>query len=144
MMLSIKRSPGFTLIELMITVAILAIIAAIAIPNYSKYSMRGKRAEGRAALLNEAALQERNYSNNRQYTSTVLSGDPPTCTVAGTQSESCNYTLSVVASGTGNQDFDATATPSGWTDDECGALGLDETGTKTESGTSDVAYCWGK
>ncbi len=144
MMLSIKRSPGFTLIELMITVAILAIIAAIAIPNYSKYSMRGKRAEGRAALLNEAALQERNYSNNRQYTSTVLSGDPPTCTVAGTQSESCNYTLSVVASGTGNQDFDATATPSGWTDDECGALGLDETGTKTEGGTSDVAYCWGK
>ena len=135
--MSLKLS-GFTLIELMITVAILAIIAAVAIPAYTQYVDRGKRAEARTALLDIAARQERYYSNNRQYTDD-LTGD---LKMSGA-SENGYYALSVALSGSNNQDFDATATPSGWTDDKCGDLGIDETGAKTQS-LGDRASCWGK
>ena len=134
--MSLKTS-GFTLIELMITVAILAIVAAVAIPSYAGYVERGKRAEARTALLDIAARQERHYSNNRQYAETLselkMSG----------ASENGYYNLSVTASGSNKQDFDATATPTGWTDDKCGDLGIDETGAKTQS-LGDRALCWGK
>lgn len=57
---------GFTLIELMITVAVIAILAAVAYPAYQDQMLRAKRTEGKTALLKAAQLQERNY----------LSGDP--------------------------------------------------------------------
>ena len=136
--MSLKLS-GFTLIELMITVAIVAIIAAVAIPSYTSYVDRGKRAEARTALLDIAARQERYYSNNRQYADQLSK-----LRMSGTKSENGYYTLSVtLPSGSNNQDFDATATPSGWTDDKCGVLGIDETGAKTQS-LGDRALCWGK
>ena len=150
--MSLKLS-GFTLIELLIVIAILAIIAAVAIPSYNSYVDRGKRAEARTALLDIAARQERFYSNNRQYTA-ILSD----LRMSGT-SENGYYTLSVAlgasgtASGSNTQTFRATATPAGWTDDECGTLGIDETGAKTQSpspsttcqgGPCDRAFCWGK
>ena len=134
--MSLKLS-GFTLIELMITVAILAIIAAVAIPSYTSYVDRSKRAEARAALLDIAARQERFYSNNRQYAETLNA-----LNMSGA-SENGYYTLLVTASGSNKQDFDATATPAGWTDDKCGDLGIDETGAKTQS-LGDRALCWGK
>ena len=135
--MSLKLS-GFTLIELMITVAILAIIAAVAIPSYTSYVDRGKRAEARTALLDIAARQERYYSNERQYADQLSK-----LRMSGT-SENSYYTLSVtLPSGSNNQDFDATATPAGWTDDKCGNLGIDETGAKTQS-LGDRALCWGK
>ena len=141
--MSLKLS-GFTLIELMITVAILAIIAAFAIPYYDMYVERGKRAEARTALLDIAARQERYYSNNRQYTNQLSK-----LRMSGT-SENGYYALSLplpamlgTATGTNTQTFKATATPSGWTDDKCGDLGIDETGAKTHS-LGDRALCWGK
>ena len=139
--MSLKLS-GFTLIELMITVAILAIIAAVAIPSYTSYVDRGKRAEARAALLDIAARQERYYSNNRKYADQLSK-----LRMSGTKSENGYYTLSVtLPSGSNDQDFDAIATPSGWTDDKCGDLGIDETGAKTHSlePPRDRALCWGK
>lgn len=135
--MSLKLS-GFTLIELMITVAILAIVAAVAIPSYTSYVDRGKRAEARTALLDIAARQERYYSNNRQYTNQLSE-----LNISSSTSENGYYTLSVTASGSNKQDFDATAAPSGWTDDKCGTLGIDEIGAKTQS-LGDRALCWGK
>ena len=136
--MSLKLS-GFTLIELMITVAIVAIIAAVAIPSYTSYVDRGKRAEARTALLDIAARQERYYSNNRQYADQLSK-----LRMSGTKSENGYYTLQVtLPSGSNDQDFDATATPSGWTDDKCGVLGIDETGAKTQS-LGDRVLCWGK
>lgn len=134
--MSLKLS-GFTLIELMITVAILAIVAAVAIPAYTQYVDRGKRAEARTALLDIAARQERYYSNNRQYADQLSK-----LGMSGT-SENGYYALSVALGGSNNQDFDATATPAGWTDDKCGDLSIDETGAKTQS-LGDRASCWGK
>ena len=58
-----RTATGFTLIELMITLAIIAILAAVAYPAYQDQVLRSKRAEGKAALLKAAQLQERNYTN---------------------------------------------------------------------------------
>ncbi len=139
---------GFTLIEVMIVVAIISIIAAVAIPSYANYVDRGKRSEARAALLDIAARQERFYSNNRQYAAS-LSGtnslNIPGCTASSCKSENGYYTLSVsLPASQNNQDFVATATPSGWTDDKCNVLGIDETGAKTQTGNQNRAFCWGK
>src|SRR6266511_2814437 len=62
--MSMSAKPnGFTLIELIVTVAIVAILARIAYPIYQDQVTRARRAEGKAALLKAAQLQERNYVN---------------------------------------------------------------------------------
>jgi type IV pilus assembly protein PilE len=62
-----KRSRGFTLIELMITVAIVAILAAIAIPSYTEYVRRGRITEAFAALSGMRVKMEQYYQDNRNY-----------------------------------------------------------------------------
>lgn len=60
---------GFTLIEVMITVAIVAILATIALPSYRDYILRGQLADAPTALATVAAEMERYYQNNRTYAS---------------------------------------------------------------------------
>lgn len=62
-----RQQHGFSLIELMLAVAIIAILAAIAIPNYQDYITRSKRAEGMALLQEMSARQERFYAQNNRY-----------------------------------------------------------------------------
>ena len=69
-----KPAFGFTLIELMITVAIVGILAAIAYPSYHQYVLKGRRAEGRAALMALLQQQERYYT---QYGKYYLDGSGP-------------------------------------------------------------------
>ena len=62
-----RKQKGFTLIELMIVVAIVSILAAVAFPSYQQHVLRGNRAEGRTALLDAAARLERYYSDNNKF-----------------------------------------------------------------------------
>ena len=78
------RSRGFTLIELMIAVAIIAILAAIAIPNYSEYVRRGRVTEAISALSGMRVKMEQYFQDNRSYATVAITHDfkkpttPPT------------------------------------------------------------------
>ena len=63
-----RSTRGFTIIEVMIVVAIVAILASVAIPSYSDYIRRGKIQEGASALLAQRVKMEQFFQDNRQYT----------------------------------------------------------------------------
>lgn len=138
-----NRSPrGFTLIELMIAVAIIGILAAIALPAYTQYIERGYRASARTALLEVAQFMERYRSVNFRF-STAAGGTTaptlPTRLQTAPPEGTAKYTITV--SSVSDIDFTLTATPSGWTDASCGTLTLTNLGIKA-SGTGTTASCW--
>ena len=93
---------GFTLIELMVTVAVLGILAAIAIPAYGQYVVRSKLSEVGAALSNARLNQEQFYADNRNYgTAGGACGKVP--------ADSQYFTLTCLV-GTPNQSYTLTAT----------------------------------
>lgn len=76
-----KRYAGFTLIEVMITVAIVAILAAVALPAYNEYVMRGKIPEATSTLAVKRAQIEQFFLDNRSYLD-AANNPPPACTAA--------------------------------------------------------------
>jgi type IV pilus assembly protein PilE len=71
--MKMNKQTGFTLIELMLTVAIVGILAGIAIPSYGQYIVRGSRAAVQTELLQLASLQEKIYLNSNSYTTAASS-----------------------------------------------------------------------
>ena len=138
-----RRPPaqGFTLIELMITVAIVAILAAVAYPSYTRYITRSNRTAAQGAMLELSNLQQRHLLDARSYAADLaaLNWTVP-ANVQG------NYTITTgPKTGTALPGFTITATPIGNQlagDGACGTLGIDEAGVKSASGTSGVAGCW--
>lgn len=130
---------GFTLIELMIVVAIVGILAAVAYPSYAEYIRRGHRAEARAGLLQGAQWLERAATATGTY--------PLTAAFPATLQKVPNDRYGIAAASNGTT-FTLTATPKGaQTGDKCGNYTLTNTGLRGANGvtTGDiVTECWGK
>lgn len=92
-------SKGFTLIELMIVVAIIAIISSIAYPNYSQFVTRGRLTDGQKILASYALAQERFFQNNNRY-NTALNGTTCGISTSGSNYTSSDFTLSCSAANT--------------------------------------------
>ena len=133
---------GFTLIELMITVATVGILASLAYPSYAQYIVRSNRSSAVSFVMNLASKQEQYNLDARQYTNQLsLLGAASIPTEV-----SNNYNVTVTADNTvAPPAYSITSTPTGTQlarDTLCGTLSINQTGLKTISGTSAVTKCW--
>lgn len=142
------RQFGFTLIELMIVVAVVGILSAIAYPSYTEYIRRGHRADARAGLLQAQQWLERAATATGVYP-TALPYALQWKKADGTDDPSKRYTIGFQA-GNSNAAFTLVATRKAGTpqaNDKCGDYTITHTGQRGNnnlSGGATVADCWGK
>jgi type IV pilus assembly protein PilE len=143
-----NKQYGFTLIELMIVLAIVGILAKIAYPSYQDSMTKSRRADAKSALLELSVFMERLYTTTGCYNpgaTDKVCGDgndaaPTLPFIVTPKSGKANYDLTVVATASS---FTLSAAPKSTAPDEkCGTLTLDNTNTKAENGTGTVADCW--
>ena len=133
---------GFTLLELMVTVAIVAILAAIAYPFYTGQVEKARRADAVTSLEQFSLNQAKWRANNTAYTATMAdvwdNFDGTTAT-----SLDDHYDLAIVGGSVSATGFTATAAPAGvQAGDACGTFAIDEDGPITDDASYADAVCW--
>lgn len=137
---SVARTRGFTLIELMVVVALIGVLLALAIPAYSDSVRRSRRAVAQTCLTESAQFMERFYTTNLAYHQDRAGADVP-APGACTQDISAFYRIEFAADPTATT-YALQAVPlEDQTEDACGTLTLDNTGARGQS-SGTLADCW--
>jgi len=149
---SLARSKGFTLVELMIVVVIMAILASASVAGYRQYIRRANRVDATSALLRVSAAQERFYLQKNHYATTAAElSDPPPNGLGTAETGLGLYDLAVAsADATTGYTVTATASSAGSQRDDadCRALSIDQSGKRSarnSAGTESaeiIALCW--
>ena len=137
---------GFTLVELMIVIAIIGILGAVAYPSYTSNVARGRRADAQKALLEASQFMQRYYVANNSYADT--DGKPPTLpgTLTTTKQSSGNTVYDLTVTTANQQGYTLKATPNSaglMAQDECGTFVLESSGRRSQESSSKTAgECW--
>ena len=144
----IKRQYGINLIELMVVVAIVAILGAFAYPSYTQHVVDTKRTAGKNILMQVADRQQQFFMDNKAYAADLTNlgfganplivGDDGRQVAAGNESVYSVSLANITAT-----TFTATAAPLNGQldrDTDCGSLGLDQSGNRTRTGAA--TDCW--
>jgi type IV pilus assembly protein PilE len=134
-----RHIKGFTLIEILITIAIIGILLTVAYPSYLRYITKTHRTDGQVALMDLASRMERYYIDNNH---TYVGASFATLKISSTSSRGF-YTLTI--SQLSDTTYLLTATPTGsqLTNDKlCGSLTIDQSGQKGQTGTGTQKDCW--
>lgn len=133
------RASGFTLIEVMITVVIIAVLTAIAYPSYENHVTKTRRAAAAGCLLERAQFMERFYTTNLSYLDSADTPPP----IAQCPDLEGHYEVQLAA--VDARTYTLQATPEGRQaskDANCGRLSLNHQGVRDVSGPGTVAQCW--
>jgi type IV pilus assembly protein PilE len=140
------KQQAFTLIELMVTVAIVGILAGIAYPGYQDSIMKSRRADAEGALLGFANAMERHFTETNSYLGAgTTSGNTGAPTIFSTTSPvdggTPYYNLTINAATASSYTLNAAPTGA-QANDKCGTLSLTQTGTRGISTALPVTDCW--
>jgi len=146
---SLRQQRGFSLIELMFVVVIVAVVLVVALPAYQAQVIKTKRSLGRAELVAVAARQEQFFVNNRRYSSTLAGlgyADPYAIDAEANDVATSNgdriYTISLATVSTTSFTVQAVPQLGQAKDSLCGTLQLTSTGVKSASGSGGTGECW--
>jgi type IV pilus assembly protein PilE len=149
---SYAAARGFTLIELMIVLAIVAILTAIAFPSYVEHVARGRRADAKGALLEAAQWLEREYTISSSY---AANGAGDKIDTNALKTAPLTYKEGVGIGEFYTLQFAADPTRTAYTlqmvpivgkaqaTDKCGTLSVTQTGQRGQTGET-TAYCWNR
>lgn len=141
------KPSGFTLIELMIVVAIVAILLVVAVPSYQNYITRSQRSVAINTIMDVASRQQQYFANNKTYAAALADlGLSATYYVDGNGSTSAaNALYRITLANVTTTTFDVVATPQNsqaTQDTKCATYTLDEMSAQSVSGSGSVADCW--
>jgi type IV pilus assembly protein PilE len=139
-----QKQKAFTLIELMITVAIVGILAAIALPSYQDSVRKSRRADVKVVMLGLANAMERRFTETNSYLGLAVgpanTGTPSIYTIPA---ETATYYTVTIINPTTASSYTLSAVPAGTqANEKCGTLTLTNTGVKTNSAGLDQSVCW--